>query len=108
MKHWHKTEGYLLDQRWPNQPFGEGIEKLVLAGRTTEAVEFCVLVQQIVTEAMAKLSISEFAAVTSKYDFKIANLGECGSGLVVDLGQDAPFQWLFSRVPLPQTGSMSK
>lgn len=107
MKHWYKTEGFLLENDWPTQPFGEGIEKLVLAGRTTEAVEFCVLVQQVVTEVMARLGISEFTAVTDKYDFQIANLGELGFGLVVDLGQDAPFQRLFSRVPLPRADSMS-
>lgn len=107
MKNWFKTEGHFLDADWPSQPFGEEIEKLVLAGRITEAVEFCLLVQQVVAGAMVQGGISEFAAITDKYEFKIADLAGFGSGLLVDLGQDLHFQWLFSKDQLPRAGSVS-
>lgn len=107
MKPWHKIEGHFLDEDWSSQPFGDGIEKLVLAGCTTEAVELCVLVQQVVAEAMLRRGIPQFTAISENYEFRIADLGEFGSGLLVDLGQDSHFQRLFSRVPLPRAGSAS-
>lgn len=102
MKNWHKTEGHFLEAEWPSQPFGEGIEKLVLTGCITEAVELCLLVQQVVAEAMVRNDVSDFSAIADKYEFKIADLARSGFGLLVDLGHDSYFQCLLSKVPLPR------
>ncbi|WEX09638.1 hypothetical protein [Chelativorans sp. AA-79] len=99
---WYVKQGLLLEREWDSISFGDGVEKLVRLGKIAEAVEFCLLGQRAVTQAMVRRGEPEYTATADDCDFKMVALAKGEFGLLVErVSQDAPYQSLYTRTPLP-------